>query len=720
MPRQLFVTTALPYANGHFHIGHIMEYIQADIWVRFQRMQGNQVHFVGADDAHGAPIMIAAQKVNKTPQQFVADIAAGRKPYLDGFHIGFDHWSSTDSPENHELAQAIYRELKAQGLIDVRPVEQFFDPEKGMFLADRFIKGECPKCGAKDQYGDSCEVCGAVYAPTELKNPYSALSGATPVLKTSDHYFFKLSDPRCLSFLEQWTQDGKLQPAVSKKIKEWFTKDENGEGGLGDWDISRDAPYFGIEIPDAPGKYFYVWLDAPIGYLASLKGYFAAGGPKAKYGESRSFDEFMADPAVEQVHFIGKDITYFHTLFWPAMLKFSGRKLPNQVNVHGFMTVNNGEKMSKSRGTGLDPLKYLKLGMNPEWLRYYIAAKLNANVEDIDFNKDDFMARVNSDLVGKFVNIASRAAGFIAKRFDGRLCQVGGTLNDTPETMQALEMLRALQARQGTIVELYEQREFGKALREIMLLADRINEYVDANKPWDLAKQEGADARLHEVCTVCIEAFRILAIYLKPVLPALAEKVEAFLNVPPMFMAKSQELLGVHSIGTYQHLMQRVDVKMLDALFEPPAAVPEPAAVPVGENGRAPAPAEGATAVAVQPGGEAIAPTITIDDFVKVDLRIAKIVNAEHVEGSTKLLRLTLDVGEGRHRNVFSGIKEAYQPEQLIGKLTVLVANLAPRKMKFGVSEGMVLAASHADEKANPGVYVLEPFPGAEPGMRIR
>jgi len=691
MPRQLFVTTALPYANGHFHIGHIMEYIQADIWVRFQRMQGNQVHFVGADDAHGAPIMIAAQKVGKTPQQFVADIAAGRKPYLDGFHISFDHWSSTDSPENHELDQSIYRELKAQGLIDVRPVEQFFDPEKGMFLADRFIKGECPKCGAKDQYGDSCEVCGAVYAPTELKNPYSSLSGATPVLKTSDHYFFKLSDPRCLNFLEQWTQDGKLQPAVSKKIKEWFTKDENGEGGLGDWDISRDAPYFGIEIPDAPGKYFYVWLDAPIGYLASLKSYFAAGGPKAKYGEARSFDEFMADPSVEQIHFIGKDITYFHTLFWPAMLQFSGRKLPNQVNVHGFMTVNNGEKMSKSRGTGLDPLKYLSLGMNPEWLRYYIAAKLNANVEDIDFNKDDFMARVNSDLVGKFVNIASRAAGFLAKRFEGKLTAAIGD--------EGQQLLSTLQAGGANIAEQYEARELGKVLREIMLLADRVNEYVDANKPWELAKQEGADARLQEVCTVCIEAFRLLSIYLKPVLPALAANVEAFLKVGPMTFADAAQLLGEHTIGLYQHLMQRVDVKMLDALFEPPPA-------PVVELPK--------------PGGEDIAPTITIDDFVKVDLRIAKIVNAEHVEGSTKLLRLTLDVGEGRHRNVFSGIKEAYQPEQLIGKLTVLVANLAPRKMKFGVSEGMVLAASHTDEKANPGVYVLEPFPGAEPGMRIR
>jgi len=712
MPRQLFVTTALPYANGHFHIGHIMEYIQADIWVRFQRMQGHQVHFVGADDAHGAPIMIAAQKVGKTPQQFVADIAAGRKPYLDGFHISFDHWSSTDSPENHELAQSIYRALKAEGLITVRPVEQMFDPEKGMFLADRFVKGECPKCGAKDQYGDSCEVCGAVYAPTELKNPYSALSGATPVLKTSDHHFFKLSDPRCFEFLQQWTQDGKLQAGVAKKIKEWFTKDENGEGGLGDWDISRDAPYFGIEIPDAPGKYFYVWLDAPIGYLASLKSYFASGGPKAKHGETRSFEDFMADPAVEQVHFIGKDITYFHTLFWPAMLKFSGRKLPNQVNVHGFMTVNNGEKMSKSRGTGLDPLKYLSIGMNPEWLRYYIAAKLNANVEDVDFNRDDFTARVNSDLVGKYINIASRAAGFIAKRFGGQLT---ATLGEDGRTL-----LSTLQAGRTGITELYEARELGKVLREIMLLADRVNEYVDANKPWELAKLEGQDARLQEVCTVCIEAFRLLSVYLKPVLPALVANVEAFLQTAPLTFGDADALLGAHTIGNYQHLMQRVDPKMLDALFEAPPAPVVEAPKPGGEKGAAPMPPEGDASALGRPGGEAIASTITIDDFAKVDLRVAKIVNAEHVEGSTKLLRLTLDVGEGRTRNVFSGIKEAYQPEDLIGKHTVMVANLAPRKMKFGVSEGMVLAASHADEKGTPGIYVLEPLAGAQPGMRIR
>jgi methionyl-tRNA synthetase len=687
MTRQLFVTTALPYANGKFHIGHIMEYIQADIWVRFQRMQGHQVHFVGADDAHGAPIMIAAEKAGKTPQAFVAEIAAGRKEYLDGFHISFDHWHSTDSPENTELAQDIYRALRKNGLIFTRDIEQFFDPVKNMFLPDRYIKGECPKCGAKDQYGDSCEVCGAVYAPTELKNPYSTLTGATPVMKTSEHHFFQLSSQRCIDFLQDWTQDGKLQSEVANKIKEWFTTDENGHGGLSDWDISRDAPYFGIEIPDAPGKYFYVWLDAPVGYLASLKSYFSQGGPKARYGEARSFEEFIADPTVEQYHFIGKDITYFHTLFWPAMLHFSGRKVPTNVFVHGFITVS-GEKMSKSRGTGIDPLKYLSLGMNPEWLRYYIAAKLNARVEDVDFNPEDFVARVNSDLVGKYINIASRAAGFIAKRFEGRL----GT--DIGADGQAL--LQALRGGRAEVARLYEDREYGKALREIMLLADRVNEYVDQNKPWELAKLQGQDARLHEVCTVCIEAFRLLTIYLKPVLPALAGQVEAFLKVAPLQFADADRALGAHTIGTYQHLMQRVDPKLLDALFEPPVVE------------------------APKPGGEDLAPTIGIDDFAKIDLRIAKIVACEHVDGSDKLLRLTLDVGEGRTRNVFSGIKSAYQPEDLVGKLTVMVANLAPRKMKFGVSEGMVLAASHADEKAQPGIYVLEPWPGAQPGMRVR
>ncbi len=691
VPRQLFVTTALPYANGNFHIGHIMEYIQADIWVRYQRMQGSQVNFVCADDTHGAPIMIAAEKAGKTPQQFVADIAAGRKPYLEGFHIAFDNWHSTDAPENHELARQIYRDLRdipfsdGGSLIEVRAVEQFFDPEKNMFLPDRFIKGECPKCHAKDQYGDNCEVCGAVYAPTDLINPFSALSGAKPELKTSEHFFFKLSDPRCVEFLTQWTQDGKLQPEVANKVKEWFSVRTNPDGttseGLGDWDISRDAPYFGIEIPDAPGKYFYVWLDAPVGYLASLKNLLD------KRGED--YNAYMANPDLEQIHFIGKDIVTFHTLFWPAMLHFSGRKTPDKVNVHGFLTVNNGEKMSKSRGTGLGPLKYLSLGMNPEWLRYYLAAKLSARNEDIDFNAEDFMLRVNSDLIGKFVNIASRSAGFIAKRFGGQL----GTVSADGQAL-----LTALQAATPGIADCYEVREYGKALREIMLLADKVNAYVDQNKPWELAKQEGMDARLHDVCTACIEAFRLLSLQLKPVLPGLAAQVEAFLNVSPFTFAQAQTLLGAgHTIQTYQHLMQRVDVKQLDALFEAPEPV-----VP-----------------ALIPGGEPIAETISIDDFAKIDLRIAQIVNCEPVEGSVKLLRLTLDVGEGRMRNVFSGIASMYQPEDLIGKLTVMVANLAPRKMKFGVSEGMVLAASHADEKAEPGIYVLHPWPGAKPGMRI-
>ena len=686
-PRKLFVTTALPYANGNFHIGHIMEYIQADTWVRAQRMQGAEVNFVGADDAHGAPIMIAAEKAGKTPQQFVADIAAGRKQYLDGFHIAFDNWHSTDAPENHQLAQQIYLDLKAAGLIETRTIEQFFDPEKNMFLPDRFIKGECPRCHAKDQYGDNCESCGAVYAPTELIKPYSALSGAQPELKTSEHFFFKLSDPRCVAFLQEWTQNGvHVQAEVAAKIKEWFGTRTNPDGstssGLDDWDISRDAPYFGIEIPDAPGKYFYVWLDAPVGYLASLKNLLE------KRGES--YDAYMADPDLEQVHFIGKDIITFHTLFWPAMLKFSGRKTPTKICVHGFMTVNNGEKMSKSRGTGLDPLKYLALGMNPEWLRYYLGAKLNGRNEDIDFNASDFMLRVNSDLIGKYVNIASRAAGFIAKRFDGRLGQVS-------EDGQAL--LATLRAQKDTIIAAYEARDTARAAREAMQLCDRVNEYVDANKPWELAKKDGMGERLHDVCSTCIEAFRILTIYLKPMLPRLAADVASFLIVPPEQFADVNKPLGAgHQIGAYQHLMQRVDEKQLEALFEMPEPVVEK----------------------VTPGGEEIAPTIGINDFAKVDLRIAKIVECKAVEGSTKLLQLTLDAGEGKTRNVFSGIASMYQPEDLQGKLTVLVANLAPRKMKFGVSEGMVLAASHADEKQHPGIYVLEPFPGAQPGMRIR
>jgi methionyl-tRNA synthetase len=736
--RRIFATTALPYANGPFHIGHMMEYIQADIWVRFQRMQGHEVHFVCADDAHGAPIMIAAEKAGKTPQQFVAGIASGRKQYLDGFHIGFDNWHSTDAPENHALAQQIYLDLKQNNLISSKTIEQFYDPVKGMFLPDRYIKGECPKCGAKDQYGDSCEVCGAVYSPTELKNPYSVLSGAKPELRSSEHFFFKLSDPKVVEFLKSWTQDGKLQTEVAKKAAEWF------EAGMNDWDISRDAPYFGIKIPGTENKYFYVWLDAPVGYLASLKNHFDKGGAKNHpHLESRteqSYEQFIGDKDVEQIHFIGKDIVYFHTLFWPAMLQFSGRKTPNAVNVHGFLTINNGEKMSKSRGTGLDPLKYLQLGMNPEWLRYYLAAKLNSKVEDVDFTPEDFMARVNSDLVGKYVNIASRAAGFVHKFFDGKivdseeqgyrkqlLASVSNTLDAIsgdagvlPANLTPIKVLGAglaferdpleeIAAKADEIRLCYESREFGKALRLLMEAADVINQFVDYTKPWELAKHAGSIGQLHEVCSVSLEAFRRLTILLKPVLPRLATEAERFLNLPPQAWENlPQSMPAGHKIGPYKHLMQRVEQKMLDTLFEPPA-------VAEGERSKV----HSADSPPL-PGGEALAPEVKIDDFTKVDLRIAKIINAEHVEGSDKLLRLTLDVGEGRHRNVFSGIKSAYKPEELVGKFTVMIANLAPRKMKFGVSEGMVLAASHANEKSNPGVFLLEPHAGVMPGMRVR
>ncbi len=682
MTRKLFVTTALPYANGPFHIGHMMEYIQADIWVRFQRMCGSDVKFVCADDAHGAPIMISAQKAGMTPQAFIAHVAAGRKRYLDGFQIAFDHWHSTDAPENHELAQSIYLALRKQGLIAVRSIEQFYDPVQGMFLPDRYIKGECPRCAASDQYGDNCENCGAVYAPTDLKNPTSTLSGAKPELRSSEHYFFQLSSQRCVDFLKAWTHEtGRLQSEVLNKTKEWFAVDEHGHGGLADWDISRDAPYFGIEIPDAPGKYFYVWLDAPVGYLASLKHLLD------RDGGAGAFEAYLADPQVEQVHFIGKDIVTFHTLFWPAMLHFSGRKTPDRIFVHGFITVG-GDKMSKSRGTGISPLRYLELGLDAQWLRYYIAAKLNSRVEDIEFNPDDFAARINSDLVGKYINIASRAAGFLAKRFGGVLSGEVG--------VEGNALIEGLRAHRAEIERLYGEREFGKAMREVMLLADRVNEYVDRNKPWELAKQAGQDGVLHDVCTVCIEAFRLLTLYLKPVLPALAEQVEAFLRIAPLRFADADRNLGAHAIGAYEHLMQRVDPKRLDALFAPDVIELPP------------------------PGGEAVAAEIALADFAKVDLRIARIVACSAVEGSDKLLRLTLDVGEGRHRNVLSGIKSAHRPEDLVGRHTVMVANLAPRKMKFGVSEGMVLAASHATDKSEAGIYLLEPGAGATPGMRVR
>ena len=738
MKRKLFVTTALPYANGSFHIGHIMEYIQADIWVRFQRMQGNTVHFVCADDAHGAPIMLKAEAEGVTPQELVGRIGAERKKYLDGFHIGFDNWHSTDSPENTELSQDIYRKLKAAGLIYAKPVEQFHDPVKGMFLADRYIKGECPKCGAKDQYGDACENCSSVYSPTDLKNPYSTLSGAAPVLKTSEHYFFRLSDPQCVAFLREWTGNDRLQSQVANKAKEWLEGKE--DKALGDWDISRDAPYFGIPIPDAPGKYFYVWLDAPVGYLASFKNYCAKKGI--------DFEGFLADPDTEQIHFIGKDIIYFHTLFWPAMLKFAGQpyKVPDNVFVHGFITVS-GEKMSKSRGTGISPLRYLDIGMNPEWLRYYIAAKLNANVEDLDFNPDDFVARVNSDLIGKYVNIASRIAPFLARNFDNKMPDLEMTqLAGVPIPRHSTALAVAVQAS-TKIRASFEEREFGKAARLIMDVADAINVEIDGYKPWLLAKAVDADARekLSQICASSIVGFKLLTLFLKPILPKLAENAEEFLRCGNLSWEDAGLPLDIktflpagHSFGNFKSLMTRVEEKQLDALFDLPASAPAKEQKKVTEtskNGfqsRSTATPSPSTPHPTSPGPAAptaAAATISIDDFAKIDLRVAKIVKAEHVEGADKLLKLTLDIGT-EQRTVFAGIKSAYDPAALEGRLTVMVANLAPRKMKFGLSQGMILAASGDQQRASgdqkqvsadaTGIYLLAPDSGAQPGMKVK
>jgi len=680
MTRRIFVTTALPYANGPFHIGHIMEYIQADIWVRLQRMLGNELHFVGADDAHGAPIMLKAEAEGITPQALVARIAADRPRYLKGFHISFDHWWSTDSPENTALSQEIYARLKAAGLIYTRSVEQFYDPVKGMFLADRYIKGECPNCHSADQYGDACEVCSTVYAPTELINPYSVLSGAKPELRSSEHFFFRLSDPRCVEFLKGWLgAPGRLQPSVANKAREWLS----GAGGeaLADWDISRDAPYFGIPIPDAPGKYFYVWLDAPIGYLAALKHYFESGKARAR-GELRSFEEFLGAPDTEQIHFIGKDIIYFHTLFWPAMLKFAGApfRVPDHVYVHGFITVS-GEKMSKSRGTGISPLRYLEIGMNAEWLRYYLAAKLNGNVEDLDFNPEDFTLRVNSDLVGKYVNIASRAAAFINRQFGGALRYAGDTA-----ALGAEAAALAASVQQG-----YESREYGRAIREAMAYADRVNQAFDARQPWVLAKDPAQAAALQDVCSRALYGFKVLSVLLAPVLPQLSARAARELFGLADAFVWADALVLPERIGPYKHLLTRVDAKQLEQLFEP--AVAEAASAP-------------AAAAATEP--------ISIEEFKRIDLRVARIAAAELLAGSDKLLKLTVDLG-GETRTVFAGIKGAYDPAQLVGRLTVVVANLAPRKMKFGTSAGMVLAASGGAG----GPYLLTPDSGATPGMRI-
>jgi methionyl-tRNA synthetase len=698
MTRRIFVTTALPYANGPFHIGHIMEYIQADIWVRFQRMQGHELHFVGADDAHGAPIMLKAEAEGITPQELVARIAAGRQRYLQGFHLSFDHWYSTDSPENTQLSQDIYARLKQAGLIYRNEVEQFYDPVKGMFLPDRYVKGECPNCHSKDQYGDACEVCSTVYAPTELINPYSTITGARPVLKTSEHFFFRLSDPKCVAFLEEWlAAPGRLQPQVVNKAREWLSG--RGERGLSDWDISRDAPYFGIPIPDAPGKFFYVWLDAPIGYLAALKNYFDTGKARA-HGETRSFAEFLMAPDTEQIHFIGKDIIYFHTLFWPAMLRFAGPpyKVPDHVYVHGFIGVS-GEKMSKSRGTGLSPLRYLDVGLNAEWLRYYIAAKLNASVEDFDFNPDDFLARVNSDLVGKYVNIASRAANFITRHFQGAL-----RYSEDIAGLTSAARAAAAAAREG-----YETREFGRVMRESMTFADSINQYFDGERPWLLAKDPAKAGQLQDVCSRALYGFKVLSVLLAPVLPAVAERVARELfGMDRAFIWSDAEVLP-ERISPYQHLMTRVDPRQLDALFEDEAAHASASAIaaPAGAAGTRGSPAAGAADT------PSVA-TISIDEFKRVELRVVRIVEAESVAGADKLLKLTLDLGSER-RTVFAGIKSAYDPASLKGRLTVMVANLAPRKMKFGVSEGMVLAASGE----GPGLYLLAPDSGATPGMKI-
>jgi methionyl-tRNA synthetase len=682
MSRKILVTSALPYANGSIHLGHLVEYIQTDIWVRFQKMQGNTVHYVCADDTHGTPIMLRAEKEGITPEALIAKVHKEHYADFSEFLVEFDNYYSTNSPENKELASGIYKTLKANGKIATKTIEQFYDPVKNMFLPDRFIKGECPKCHAKDQYGDSCEVCGATYNPTELINPFSAVSGAAPVRKETEHYFFKLSE--CSDFLRGWTRSGTLQQEAANKMNEWIG--EAGENKLSDWDISRDAPYFGFEIPDAPGKYFYVWLDAPIGYMASFKNLCAKNG--------LDFDEYWkVDSKTELYHFIGKDILYFHALFWPATLEYSGYRKPTQVFSHGFLTVN-GEKMSKSRGTFITARSYLDHIKNPEYLRYYYAAKLNGSMEDIDLNLEDFVARVNSDLVGKYINIASRTAGFINKRFAGKLV-----------VARNHAVVETIKKSAPEIAKAYETRDYSRALREIMRLADLANADVAEAAPWVVAKQEGdeAQAKLHADCSSALEMFRLLTLYLKPALPDLAVNIERFLNIPPLtWVSVNDSFADGHAINEYSHLITRIDPKHIEAMTE---------ANKESLQQSSPAVANVALGVSENAGDY-----ISIDDFTKVDLRIAKIVNAEHVEGAEKLLRLSLDIGEDNPRQVFAGIKSAYDPANLVGRLTVMVANLAPRKMKFGMSEGMVLAAS--DERGGP--FILSPDAGAEAGMRVK
>lgn len=687
MTRKLLVTSALPYANGSIHLGHLVEYIQTDIWVRFQKMQGHTVHYVCADDTHGTPIMLRAEKEGITPEALIEKVHAEHSQDFAEFLVEFDNYYSTNSEENRQLSGNIYRALKANGKIASKTIEQYFDPVKTMFLPDRFIKGECPKCKAKDQYGDNCEVCGATYSPTDLVNPYSAVSGATPVRKETEHYFFKLSE--CADFLRDWTRSGTLQAEAANKMSEWVG--ETGENKLSDWDISRDAPYFGFEIPDAPGKYFYVWLDAPIGYMASFKNLCSRAG--------LDFDEYWKkDSKTELYHFIGKDILYFHALFWPATLEYSGHRTPTQVFAHGFLTVN-GEKMSKSRGTFITARSYLEHVKNPEYLRYYYAAKLNGSMEDIDLNLEDFVARVNSDLVGKYINIASRTAGFINKFFDGKV-----------EKVSNLPVINEIREAAPTIAESYDNRDFSRALREIMRLTDMANADIAEAAPWVKAKQDGNDAKasLELDCSAALEMFRLLTIYLKPVLPSLAKEIEKFLNVPELtWESVSTPLSSGHKINSYAHLITRIDTKQVEAMVE---------ANKESLQAAAPAKTETKAEAKIESKVAEESDYISIDDFTKVDLRIAKIVSAEHVEGAEKLLKLLLDIGEEKPRQVFAGIKSAYDPATLVGRLTVMVANLAPRKMKFGMSEGMVLAAS--DERGGP--FILSPDNGAQLGMRVK
>ncbi|HFC6369735.1 methionine--tRNA ligase [Neisseria lactamica] len=683
MTRKILVTSALPYANGSIHLGHMVEHIQTDVWVRFQKLRGHECHYCCADDTHGTPVMLAAQKQGIAPEDMIAKVREEHLADFTGFFIGYDNYYSTHSPENKQFSQDIYRALKAGGKIESRVIEQLFDPEKQMFLPDRFVKGECPKCHAQDQYGDNCEVCGTTYSPTELINPYSAVSGVKPELRESEHFFFKLGE--CADFLKAWTSgnnphDGKphLQPEALNKMKEWLGEGE--ETTLSDWDISRDAPYFGFEIPDAPGKYFYVWLDAPVGYMASFKNLCGRIGI--------DFDEyFKAGSQTEMYHFIGKDILYFHALFWPAMLHFSGHRAPTGVYAHGFLTVD-GQKMSKSRGTFITAKSYLEQGLNPEWMRYYIAAKLNSKIEDIDLNLQDFISRVNSDLVGKYVNIAARASGFIAKRFEGKLKDVSDSA-----------LLAKLTAQSEAIAECYENREYARALRDIMALADAVNEYVDANKPWELAKQEGQDERLHEVCSELINAFTILTAYLAPVLPQTAANAARFLNLDAITWANTRVTLGEHTINKYEHLMQRVEQKQVDDLIEANKQSIQTTPAPVEDSKY-----------------EKVAEQASFDDFMKIDMRVAKVLNCEAVEGSTKLLKFDLDFGFEK-RIIFSGIAASYpNPAELNGRMVIAVANFAPRKMaKFGVSEGMILSAATAEGK----LKLLDVDTGAQPGDKV-